>query len=116
MKSFLKRCLTLTLVTFLTACTSFAFTATKKSTFYEYEGKTYEVQEYYGNNVANFTLYEIVDGDRKFAGYYEDDKKLPTDEQEAKQHIETIIADGKQVGDPEIERQRSIDFTIRDDE
>ena len=99
------------------ACRGPAFLSNTISNFYEYEGKTYEVQEFHGN-VSNMTMYEIVDGEKKFRGAYSlaVGAKLTPAELENKRRIENVIANGKKIAPAKRKQQPSVDFTIVDDE
>ncbi len=112
MKLVFKRFLPLTFVLFLAACVGFISQTT--STFYQYEGKTYEVQEFKGN-VGNVTMFEIVDGERKFIGFYTLGDPKP-EEEVNRRRITNVVENGTQVGEPEVKTQRSIDLELRDDE
>lgn len=118
MKKFSRLSIALPFVILLASCSTAAvFTARTTTTTYEYEGKTYEIQELRSKDVHNVTMYEIVDGERKFSGFYtvDPDGAKPEEEGHAR-NISTVIREGTLVGEPEKKAQRSIDFAITDDE
>lgn len=115
MKFFSQRFFALPFVLLLAACSVPAFNATTTSTYYEYEGKTYEVQDFRGGDTRNVTMFEYIGGERKFRGFYTTDEDKP-EEAENKRNITTVVENGAQIGEPEKKSQRSFDLTIRDDE
>ena len=101
------------LLTGLPACVFHAFTTTYT---YEWDGRTWQIANL-NSNVHNLTLYEVVDGKPEWRGFMEtgggpysdfETAEIP-DEPGHERQILTIIQQGRQVGDPVKETQRSID-------
>ncbi|MFQ5565904.1 MAG: hypothetical protein ACE5EU_06035 [Paracoccaceae bacterium] len=102
----------------LSACASLGVARTKETT-YVMGGKTYVLQEFRFKGVHNFTLFEVVDGERSFTALYDpgegpstDVFKDPIPEDEG--HLTTIMTvaqNGEQQGETVVTDQRSWDPT-----
>lgn len=101
MKCFSRRLIALSVVALLTACDGF-FTGEETTSTYTYDGKTYEVVRYHNDDAHTVTMYEMVKGERKFAGFHEvnPDGKKVTGEPGLDRDIATVTTKGVLVGTP----------------
>lgn len=102
----------------LVSCGLAAVARTAETT-YTLDGKTYILQEFDFADQHNFTLFQVVDGQREFAAFYEPDDKAngpPVDVfngeiPEEEGHLRTIMTvaqKGEQHGDTTYRKQDSI--------
>ena len=103
----------------LAACATLG-TARTKETTYVLDGKTYILQEFRFKGTHNFTLFEVVDGERSFTALYDPEgEEEPTDVFEApipedEGHLTTImtvVQNGEQQGETTTSDQNSWDPT-----
>lgn len=100
-------------ILFLTACTTGIFTATTTTTTYTHEGKTYQVQHFDDGKTSNVTMFEMVNGERQFAGFYTVGETR-ADEEVNRRNIRNVIDNGEEIGEREKKSQPSIDFNVLD--
>ena len=81
-----------------------------------HNGKTYVVQDFSFGPTQNVTLFEVVDGERKFVGFVDGDgisihslRTKPIPEEEGhRRTIMTVMQQGEQQGEPTTRYQESI--------